>query len=93
MTCYSSAKAIEVLSERVQEYSEQAESKVRLIERTKKAAEVSGFFICCGGEGGIRTLEAFRLTHFPGVLLRPLGHLSTLWFPGTLGVPQERRKW
>ena len=31
-----------------------------------------------GGEGGIRTLEAFRLTHFPGVLLRPLGHLSTL---------------
>ena len=29
-----------------------------------------------GGEGGIRTLEAFRLTHFPGVLLRPLGHLT-----------------
>ncbi len=30
----------------------------------------------CGGERGIRTLEAFRLTHFPGVLLRPLGHLT-----------------
>ena len=29
-----------------------------------------------GGERGIRTLEAFRLTHFPGVLLRPLGHLT-----------------
>ena len=30
-----------------------------------------------GGEGGIRTLDG-RLTHthFPGVLLRPLGHLS-----------------
>ena len=29
-----------------------------------------------GGERGIRTLEAFRLTHFPGVLLKPLGHLT-----------------
>ena len=29
-----------------------------------------------GGEGGIRTLEGLRLTHFPGVLLRPLGHLT-----------------
>ena len=29
-----------------------------------------------GGEGGIRTLEELPLTHFPGVLLRPLGHLS-----------------
>ena len=32
-----------------------------------------------GGEGGIRTLEAFRLTHFPGVLLRPLGHLTEIF--------------
>ncbi len=31
-----------------------------------------------GGEGGIRTLDTVRYTHFPGVLLRPLGHLSTL---------------
>ena len=30
----------------------------------------------CGGEGGIRTLDTVRYTHFPGVLLRPLGHLS-----------------
>ncbi len=29
-----------------------------------------------GGERGIRTLEAFRLTHFPGVLFQPLRHLS-----------------
>ena len=30
-----------------------------------------------GGEGGIRTLGAFLThTHFPGVLLKPLGHLS-----------------
>ncbi len=32
--------------------------------------------IVCG-ETGIRTLEALTaLTHFPGVLLQPLGHLS-----------------
>ena len=31
----------------------------------------------CGGEGGIRTLdELLTHTHFPGVLLQPLGHLS-----------------
>jgi hypothetical protein len=30
-----------------------------------------------GGEGGIRTLGTLvAYTHFPGVLLRPLGHLS-----------------
>ena len=33
----------------------------------------------CGGERGIRTLETLlTLTHFPGVLLQPLGHLTTL---------------
>ena len=37
-------------------------------------------FLVNGGEGGIRTLEAFRLTHFPGVLLRPLGHLTKIFF-------------
>ena len=31
----------------------------------------------CGGEIGIRTLETLlTLTHFPGVLLQPLGHLT-----------------
>ena len=30
-----------------------------------------------GGERGIRTLETLlTLTHFPGVLLQPLGHLT-----------------
>ncbi len=30
-----------------------------------------------GGEGGIRTLDTLlTYTHFPGVLLQPLGHLS-----------------
>jgi hypothetical protein len=29
-----------------------------------------------GGEGGIRTLDTLPYTHFPGVRLRPLGHLS-----------------
>ena len=31
-----------------------------------------------GGEGEIRTLETFPFTRFPGVLLRPLGHLTKL---------------
>jgi CDGSH-type Zn-finger protein len=32
-----------------------------------------------GGEGGIRTHDTlWAYTHFPGVLLRPLGHLSTV---------------
>ena len=32
-----------------------------------------------GGERGIRTLETLQtLTHFPGVLLKPLGHLTVL---------------
>ena len=31
-----------------------------------------------GGEGGIRTLDTLPYTHFPGVLLQPLGHLTTL---------------
>ena len=29
-----------------------------------------------GGEEGIRTLDTLPYTHFPGVRLRPLGHLS-----------------
>ena len=44
----------------------------------KKPAIESRFFLIRGGGGGIRTLEAFRLTHFPGVLLQPLGHLTEL---------------
>jgi hypothetical protein len=45
---------------------------------------IEGFFVfycfifqSVGGEGGIRTLDTlFTYTHFPGVLLQPLGHLS-----------------
>jgi hypothetical protein len=34
-------------------------------------------FTCFGGERGIRTLDTLlAYTHFPGVLLQPLGHLS-----------------
>ena len=33
-------------------------------------------FLFFGGERGIRTLDTFPYTHFPGVLLQPLGHLS-----------------
>ena len=40
----------------------------------KKAIRVDGFVY--GREEGIRTLDTFRYTHFPGVLLQPLGHLS-----------------
>ena len=37
------------------------------------------FGICSGGETGIRTLDTLlAYTHFPGVLLRPLGHLSSM---------------
>ena len=34
-----------------------------------------------GGEGGIRTPDTLPYTHFPGVLLQPLGHLTILSFP------------
>ena len=35
------------------------------------------FYFNSGGEGGIRTLDTLlAYTHFPGVLLQPLGHLT-----------------
>ena len=34
-----------------------------------------------GGERGIRTLETLPFTHFPGVRLQPLGHLSGILVP------------
>ena len=44
---------------------------------TKKLVSESRFFLFYGGEGGIRTLGTrLGYTHFPGVRLRPLGHLS-----------------
>ena len=44
--------------------------------RHKKTGFREPIFLFIGGERGIRTLDTFRYTHFPGVLLRPLGHLS-----------------
>src|SRR5690606_34639154 len=51
----------------------------RLIIGKQKTRRKAGFFIV-GGEGGIRTLDTLlTYTHFPGVLLQPLGHLSKTW--------------
>ena len=44
---------------------------------TKRAALLQLFFED-GGEGGIRTLDTLPYTHFPGVLLQPLGHLTVV---------------
>ncbi len=38
-----------------------------------------------GGEGGIRTPDTLPYTHFPGVLLQPLGHLTTFCLLTALG--------
>ena len=39
-----------------------------------------------GGERGIRTLDTLPYTHFPGVLLQPLGHLSGFLASTTLNA-------
>ncbi len=36
----------------------------------------TSFHLEYGGEGGIRTPDTLPYTHFPGVLLQPLGHLT-----------------
>ena len=42
-----------------------------------KKSRQAGFVFFFGGERGIRTLDKLlTYTHFPGVLLKPLGHLS-----------------
>ena len=43
-----------------------------------------------GGEGGIRTLDTLPYTHFPGVRLRPLGHLSVGADSSTVALPLNR---
>ncbi|SAZ82747.1 conserved protein of unknown function [Citrobacter amalonaticus] len=40
----------------------------------------TGSHLKYGGEGGIRTPDTLPYTHFPGVLLQPLGHLTILLF-------------
>ena len=44
----------------------------------KKPAYKCELFFKYGGEGGIRTPDTLPYTHFPGVLLQPLGHLTIL---------------
>ncbi len=48
--------------------------------RRHRARRIEGFVLKrrrTGGQGGIRTLERLlTVTHFPGVRLKPLGHLS-----------------
>ncbi len=45
---------------------------------SKKPVLSYELFLKYGGEGGIRTPDTLPYTHFPGVLLQPLGHLTKL---------------
>ena len=49
--------------------------------KRKKPVLAYELFLKYGGEGGIRTPDTLPYTHFPGVLLQPLGHLTILSFP------------
>ena len=56
-------------------------SSPRCMQYTKKKLVHSyELFFKYGGEGGIRTPDTLPYTHFPGVLLQPLGHLTKLFF-------------
>ncbi len=56
-------------------------SSPRCVQYTKKKPVLSyELFFKYGGEGGIRTPDTLPYTHFPGVLLQPLGHLTKLLF-------------
>ena len=46
----------------------------------KKPVLAYELFFKYGGEAGIRTPDTLPYTHFPGVLLQPLGHLTILLF-------------
>ena len=51
------------------------------VQHAKKKPVLSyELFLRYGGEGGIRTPDTLPYTHFPGVLLQPLGHLTILLF-------------
>ena len=43
-------------------------------------------FLKYGGEAGIRTPDTLPYTHFPGVLLQPLGHLTKFLLPDLMGA-------
>ena len=49
------------------------------VQHTKKKPVLAyELFLRYGGEAGIRTPDTLPYTHFPGVLLQPLGHLTIL---------------
>ena len=50
----------------------------QVLHAKKKPVLAYGLFLKYGGEGGIRTPDTLPYTHFPGVLLQPLGHLTIL---------------
>ncbi len=50
--------------------------RIQISRHLHKKTRLKAGFSIDGGEGGIRTLDTFPYTHFPGVLLRPLGHLT-----------------
>ena len=56
----------------------------------KKLALSYELFFKYGGEGGIRTPDTLPYTHFPGVLLQPLGHLTKLFCYQTSWVATGR---
>ncbi len=56
----------------------------------KKLALSYELFFEYGGEGGIRTPDTLPYTHFPGVLLQPLGHLTKLFCCQTSWVATGR---
>ncbi len=58
--------------------------------RKKKLALSYELFFKYGGEGGIRTPDTLPYTHFPGVLLQPLGHLTKLFCYQTSWVATGR---
>ena len=52
--------------------------KLILISRKNRIRHIA--FTKNGGDGGIRTLDTLlTYTHFPGVLLQPLGHVSRIF--------------
>ncbi len=66
-------------------------SSPRCVQYTKKKLVLSyELFFKYGGEGGIRTPDTLPYTHFPGVLLQPLGHLTKLFCCQTSWVATGR---
>ena len=57
----------------------------RAASKNNKAPIYGAWLLITGGERGIRTLDTLlTYTHFPGVLLQPLGHLSGFEAAGQL---------